>query len=116
MNIFTKLVSLLKSETEMVPNSIDDSARVTYGGLHVSKELDNFLKEELVPGINIQPSLFWKSLETILDTFGPKNIDPPYQNEARALNGWLLHCLGFEHSWSAHINNYTLVTELQQVE
>ena len=75
MNIFTKLVSLLKSETKMVPNSIDDSARVTYGGLHVSKELDNFLREELVTGINIQPSLFWKSLESILDTFGPKNIE-----------------------------------------
>ena len=75
MNIFTKLVSLLKSETEMVPNPIDDSARVTYGGLHVSKELDNFLREELTPGINIQPSLFWKSLESILDTFGPKNIE-----------------------------------------
>ena len=75
MNIFTKLVSLLKSETKMVPNPIDDSARVTYGGLHVSKELDNFLREELVTGINIQPSLFWKSLESILDTFGPKNIE-----------------------------------------
>ena len=75
MNIFTKLVSLLKSETKMVPNLIDDSARVTYGGLHVSKELDNFLREELVTGINIQPSLFWKSLESILDTFGPKNIE-----------------------------------------
>ena len=75
MNIFTKLVSLLKSETEMVPNPIDDSARVIYGGLHVSKELDNFLREELTPGINIQPSLFWKSLESILDTFGPKNIE-----------------------------------------
>ena len=75
MNIFTKLVSLLKSETEMVPNPKDDLARVTYGGLHVSKELDNFLREELVTGINIQPSLFWKSLESILDTFGPKNIE-----------------------------------------
>ena len=75
MNIFTKLVSLLKSETEMVPNPIDDSARVIYGGLHVSKELDNFLREEMAPGINIQPSLFWKSLESILDTFGPKNIE-----------------------------------------
>ena len=52
MNIFTKLVSLLKSETEMVPNPIDDSARVTYGGLHVSKELDNFLREELVTAVS----------------------------------------------------------------
>ena len=75
MNIFTKLVSLLKSETEMVPNPTDNSARVKYGGLHVSKELDKFLRDEVVTGINIQPSLFWKSLESILDTFGPKNIE-----------------------------------------
>ena len=52
MNIFTKLVSLLKSETEMVPNPIDNSARVKYGGLHVSKQLDTFLREEVVNGIN----------------------------------------------------------------
>ena len=65
MNIFTKLVSLLKSETEMVPNPIDDSARVKYGGLHVSKQLDTFLREEVVADINIQPILYSKSLELI---------------------------------------------------
>ena len=41
----------------------------------MSKTLDRFLHEELAPGINIQPSLFWKSLESILNTFGPKNAE-----------------------------------------
>ncbi len=75
MNIFTKIVSLLKSETDFVPNPNDNSARIKYGGLYISKELDNFLQEEVIPGLDIQPSIFWKSLESILETFGPKNND-----------------------------------------
>ena len=100
MNIFTKLVSLLKSETEMVPNPIDDSARVKYGNLHVSKELDTFLREELVPGINIQPSLFWKSLESILDTFGPKNLELLAKRESlqKQIDNWHLERKGQEHN------------------
>ena len=100
MNIFTKLVSLLKSETEMIPNPIDDLARVRYGGLHVSKELDNFLRDELVPGINIQPSLFWKSLESILDTFGPKNLELLAKRESlqKQIDNWHLERKGQEHN------------------
>ncbi len=100
MNIFTKLVSLLKSETEMVPNPIDDSARVRYGGLHVSKELDNFLREEMAPGINIQPSLFWKSLESILDTFGPKNIELLAKRESlqQQIDNWHIQRKDQDHN------------------
>jgi malate synthase len=100
MNIFTKLVSLLKSETEMVPNPIDDSARVKYGSLHVSKQLDTFLREEVVNGINIQPSLFWKSLESILDTFGPKNIELLAKRESlqKQIDNWHLERKGQEHN------------------
>ena len=100
MNIFTKLVSLLKSETEMVPNPIDDSARVKYGSLHVSKQLDTFLREEVVNGINIQPNLFWKSLESILDTFGPKNIELLAKRESlqKQIDNWHLERKGQEHN------------------
>ena len=100
MNIFTKLVSLLKSETEMVPNPTDNSARVKYGGLHVSKELDKFLRDEVVTGINIQPSLFWKSLESILDTFGPKNIELLAKRESlqKQIDNWHIERKGQEHN------------------
>ena len=100
MNIFTKLVSLLKSETEMVPNPKDNSARVKYGGLHVSKELDKFLRDEVVTGINIQPSLFWKSLESILDTFGPKNIELLAKRESlqKQIDNWHIERKGQEHN------------------
>ena len=100
MNIFTKLVSLLKSETEMVPNPTDNSARVKYGGLHVSKELDKFLRDEVVTGINIQPSLFWKSLESILDTFGPKNIELLAKRESlqKQIDNWHIERKDQEHN------------------
>jgi malate synthase len=100
MNIFSKLISLLKSETEMVPNQLDNMARVKYGSLYVSKELDSFLREELVPGINIQPSLFWKSLESILDTFGPKNIELLAKRESlqNQIDNWHIERKGQEHN------------------
>ena len=48
---------------------------VTYGGLTVAKELDDFLRNEVVNGININPDEFWSSLEVILEEFGPRNRD-----------------------------------------
>ena len=38
-----------------------------YGNLTVAKELDEFLKSEVVEGIGVDADHFWKSLETILD-------------------------------------------------
>ena len=100
MNIFSKLLSLLKSETEMVPNPLDNSARIKYGNLYVSKTLDRFLHEELAPGINIQPSLFWKSLESILNTFGPKNAELLAIREdlQEKIDNWHIERKGQPHS------------------
>ena len=39
------------------------SDRIEYGNLQVAKELDNFLREEVVPGIDVDPDDFWKSFE-----------------------------------------------------
>jgi len=99
MNIFTKIVSLLKSETDFVPNPNDNSARIKYGGLYISKELDNFLQEEVIPGLDIQPSIFWKSLESILDTFGPKNKDLLNKRTSiqKQLDTWHLERKGQPH-------------------
>ena len=49
------------------------SDRIQYGNLQVSEELDNFLRNEVVPGIDVDPNDFWKSFEKILDEFGGKN-------------------------------------------
>ena len=34
------------------------SDRIEYGNLQVAKELDNFLREEVVPGIDVDPDDF----------------------------------------------------------
>ena len=47
--------------------------RIEYGNLQVAKELDNFLREEVVPGIDVDPDDFWKSFEKVLEEFGAKN-------------------------------------------
>ena len=49
------------------------SERITHGSLKVSQELDNFLTDELLPGLDISPDAFWESFERVLDEFGPRN-------------------------------------------
>ena len=44
-----------------------------YGGLTVAKELDDFLREEVVKGIDVDADKFWSCLELILEDFGPRN-------------------------------------------
>ena len=48
---------------------------VNYGGLTVAKELDDFLRNEVVDGIAIDPDQFWSSLESVLKEFGPRNTE-----------------------------------------
>ena len=42
------------------------SDRITHGSLKVSQELDNFLTDELLPGLDISPDAFWESFERVL--------------------------------------------------
>ena len=59
------------------------SDRIEYGNLKVSKELDNFLRKEVVPEIDVDPENFWKSFEKVLEPSswaapfdGPKELIP----------------------------------------
>ena len=45
------------------------------GSLSVSSKLENFLAEEVLPGLNIAPDDFWNYLETIINEFVPRNRD-----------------------------------------
>ena len=49
------------------------SDRIKYGNLQVSAELDNFLRKEVVEGIDVDPDNFWQSFERVLNEFGEKN-------------------------------------------
>ena len=44
-----------------------------FGNLTVAKELDEFLRNEVVEGIGVDANKFWDSLESILDDFVPRN-------------------------------------------
>ena len=49
------------------------SQRIKYGNLQVSEELDSFLRNEVMPGIDIDSNYFWISFEKILDEFANRN-------------------------------------------
>ena len=47
--------------------------RVNYGNLQVAEELDGFLRNEVVDGIDIEPDQFWSAFEKVLAEFGDRN-------------------------------------------
>ena len=49
------------------------SERVKHGNLQVSHELDSFLQNEVLPGIDVEADSFWSAFEKILQEFGGRN-------------------------------------------
>ena len=49
------------------------SERVKHGNLQVSHELDSFLKNEVLPGIDVEVDSFWSAFEKILQEFSGRN-------------------------------------------
>ena len=49
------------------------SERIKHGNLQVSLELDSFLKNEVLPGIDVEADSFWSAFEKILQEFGGRN-------------------------------------------
>ena len=76
-----------------------------YGNLTVAKELDEFLKSEVVEGIGVDADHFWKSLETILDEFGPRNKELLQKREdiQDKIDQWHLSKKGEPHDQEAYI-------------
>ena len=77
-----------------------------YGNLTVAKELDEFLKSEVVEGIGVDTDHFWKSLETILDEFGPRNKELLQKREdiQDKIDQWHLSKKGEPHDQEAYIS------------
>jgi malate synthase len=71
----------------------------TIGGLTVSNELEEFLRNEVLEGLDIEANDFWASLESILDEFGPKNIALLKKRETiqSQLDEWHIERKGKEH-------------------
>ena len=82
------------------------SKRLTYGTLQVSAELDNFLRNEVVDGIDVDADQFWKSFERILDDFSDRNKDllnkrKDIQNQ---IDSWHLSNKNSDHDHQAYVS------------
>ena len=82
------------------------SHRIEYGNLQVAKELDNFLREEVVPGIDIDPDDFWKSFERVLEEFGAKNKELLEKRDTiqKQIDEWHLSRKDKDHDHEEYVN------------
>ena len=82
------------------------SDRIEYGNLQVAKELDNFLREEVVPGIDVDPDDFWKSFEKVLEEFGAKNKELLEKRETiqKQIDEWHLSRKDEDHNHDEYVN------------
>ena len=62
-NIF-KIIEYLPDTQQIV---------VRYARKNTHKDIDEFVKKELVPGLNISSDYFWKTLEDIVERFSERN-------------------------------------------
>ncbi len=82
------------------------SERTRYGNLQVSQELDNFLRNEVVPGIDVDTNEFWKSFEKILDEFGPRNRELLKKRTEiqKKIDEWHIERKGSDHNQQEYIS------------
>ena len=82
------------------------SERITHGSLKVSLELDNFLTDELLPGLDINADAFWKSFERVLDEFGPRNKELLAKRTEiqKTIDNWHISKKGSPHNHDEYVN------------
>ncbi len=82
------------------------SKRITHGSLKVSQELDNFLTDELLPGLDINPDAFWESFERVLDEFGPRNKELLAKRTEiqKTIDNWHISKKGSPHNHDEYVN------------
>jgi malate synthase len=82
------------------------SDRITHGSLKVSQELDNFLTDELLPGLDISPEAFWESFERVLDEFGPRNTELLAKRTEiqKTIDNWHISKKGSPHNHDEYVN------------
>ena len=97
MNIFTKLASLFKSDDSRVDNDVKTSPSMS---LKVSKDLKDFLENEVLDGLDISSDHFWKSFEEILNEFSPRNKELLEKREdiQSSIDAWHIERRGSEHN------------------
>ena len=97
MNIFTKLASLFKSDDSRVDDDVKTSPSMS---LKVSKDIKDFLENEVLDGLDISSDHFWKSFEEILNEFSPRNKELLEKREdiQSSIDAWHIERRGSEHN------------------
>ena len=82
------------------------SSRVKNGNLDVSPELDSFLRNEVLPGLDIEPDQFWNSFETVLTEFAERNKSLLDKREdiQKQIDDWHLDRKGSDHNHEEYLN------------
>ena len=82
------------------------SSRVKNGNLQVSPELDSFLRNEVLPGLDIQPDQFWNAFETVLAEFAERNKSLLDKREdiQKQIDDWHLARKGSDHNHEEYLN------------
>ena len=68
MNLFTKIASLFNNQKQDTKAITSEAISLT-----ISKDLKDFLENELLEGLDISTQQFWSSFEKIINEFSPRN-------------------------------------------
>ena len=92
MNIFTKIASVFSSK-----NSENNTKELS---LKISSDLKDFLEGEALPGLEINANTFWKSFESIVNEFAPRNKELLEKREdiQSTIDKWHLDRKGEQHN------------------
>jgi malate synthase len=77
---------------------------IAKGSLSVSTKLDEFLTSEILPDLNITSDHFWKSLEAIIQEFGPRNRELLGLRKTiqQKIDDWHLSSKGQTHDFESY--------------
>jgi malate synthase len=97
MNIINKLASLFKSKNS---SSQPEDQMSSTSTLQVSKDLKDFLENEVLVGLDISVDHFWSSFEKIVDEFSPRNSELLKKREhiQSSIDAWHIERRGSEHN------------------
>jgi len=81
------------------------SKRVKHGNLQVSHELDSFLKNEVLPGIDVEADSFWSAFEKILQEFSGRNKTLLHKRKEiqKQIDEWHISRKGEPHNQDEYI-------------
>ena len=92
MNFLNKFIKKFQSSEKNLEQSATNN-------LKISPNLDEFVKKELVPGLNISSDYFWKTFEDIVERFSERNREllNERENLQSKIDDWHIQNLSLIH-------------------